>query len=54
MSVTQTEAVFEGDEDDIEEMLEFCREGPRNATIYNVEVIEEDFKDEFDSFEIRR
>lgn len=47
------EAVFEGDEKDVEEMIEFCKEGPRGATIDDVEVIEEDYKGNFEDFEIR-
>lgn len=48
------ECIFEGDADDIEEIVEFCKEGPRKAKISDVEVIEEKFEDEFDNiFEIR-
>jgi acylphosphatase len=36
------EAVFEGEPEDVEPMLSFCREGPRGAAVERVEVIEEE------------
>jgi acylphosphatase len=36
------EAVFEGEPDAVESMLEFCREGPRGAEVERVEVSEEE------------
>jgi len=36
------EAVFEGEPEDVESMLSFCREGPRGAIVERVEVIEEE------------
>ena len=35
------EALFEGDEDDVEAMIAFCRQGPRGAEVEGVEVSEE-------------
>jgi acylphosphatase len=35
------EAVFEGDPDAVERLVEFCREGPRGARVDSVEVTEE-------------
>ncbi len=32
------EAVFEGEEDAVEEMVEWCRTGPRHARVTRVEV----------------
>lgn len=46
-------AVFEGDEADVDEMVEFCKEGVRGAVIDDVEVIDQDYKGDFDDFEIR-
>ena len=34
----RVEAVFEGDEDAVRSMIEFCREGPRLADVNDVEV----------------
>ena len=35
------EAVFEGEPDDVEALLEFCRRGPRGADVERVDVVEE-------------
>jgi acylphosphatase len=35
------EAVFEGEEDAVERLVAFCREGPRGAQVESVEVAEE-------------
>jgi acylphosphatase len=35
------EAVFEGDPDAVERLVEFCREGPRGARVDSVDVFEE-------------
>jgi acylphosphatase len=36
------EAVFEGEPDAVEELVEFCRRGPSRAQVASVEVIEEE------------
>ena len=36
------EAVFEGDPEAIEEMVEFCRRGPSRAKVASVEVVDEE------------
>jgi acylphosphatase len=36
------EAVFEGDEDAVERLVEFCREGPRGARVDHVDVADEE------------
>ena len=35
------EAVFEGERDDVEALVEFCRRGPRGAEVERVDVEEE-------------
>ena len=35
------EAVFEGDPEAVERLVEFCRQGPRGAQVESVEVTEE-------------
>jgi acylphosphatase len=35
------EAVFEGEPDDVEALVEFCRRGPRGADVERIEVAEE-------------
>lgn len=49
----RVEAVFEGEEEKVEEMVDFCHEGSRSANVENVEVEWEDHQDEFSNFEIR-
>ena len=46
------EAVFEGDEDAVESMLRFCREGPGRAEVERVEVSEEE-SEGLQGFEVR-
>jgi acylphosphatase len=36
------EAVFEGEEEAVESMVRWCREGPRGAVVERVEVIDEE------------
>jgi acylphosphatase len=36
------EAVFEGDEEAVERLVAFCREGPRGAQVESVDVMEEE------------
>ncbi len=36
------EAVFEGEDDAVERLVAFCREGPRGAQVESVDVSEED------------
>jgi acylphosphatase len=35
------EAVFEGDAEAVERLVDFCREGPRGARVERIEVVEE-------------
>jgi len=47
------EAVFEGEKEDVEEMISWSRHGPPAARVENVDVNRQEFKGEFDSFSIR-
>jgi len=47
------EAVFEGEREKIEKILEWMRKGPPFARVDGLEVKWEDFKGEFEDFEIR-
>jgi acylphosphatase len=49
----KVEAVFEGDKEKIEKILEWMRIGPPLAKVENLEIRWEDFKDEFENFEIK-
>lgn len=46
------EAVFEGEKAAVHSVVEWCRKGPPNSKVSSVNVIEEDYKDEFRRFEI--
>ena len=47
------EAVFEGDEENIKEMLEWCHHGPPSAKVENVEVEKQTPSNGFDGFSIK-
>ena len=49
----RVEAVFEGEEEKVKEMIEFCKKGPPGSRVDEIDVKEEKYKGEFNSFEIR-
>ncbi len=49
----RVEAVIEGDEEKLKEMLEFFHRGPPLAIVKKVDVIEEEYKGEFKDFRIK-
>lgn len=49
----KVEAVFEGEEKSVKELIEFCRRGPSGARVKNIHVIWENYTGEFKDFEIR-
>jgi len=49
----RVEAVFEGEEQEVKRMVEFCKQGTSRATVTNVVIRWEDYVGEFDSFEVR-
>ncbi|HKJ88823.1 MAG TPA: acylphosphatase [Gammaproteobacteria bacterium] len=44
------EAVFEGDKDQVAELVEWCRQGPPSARVDDLRVSWEDYRGEFDDF----
>jgi len=48
----RVEAVFEGDSKSISSVIEWARVGPANSRIDDIEVINEEFKNEFSTFEV--
>jgi acylphosphatase len=50
----QVEAVFEGDEAKVEEMVEWCRHGPDGAQVAGVDVKYETATGEFSGFIVKR
>ncbi|MEM2478483.1 MAG: acylphosphatase, partial [Thermoproteota archaeon] len=49
----RVEAVFEGEEETVMKMIEFCKKGPPGARVTDVKVEWEDYKGEFNRFSIR-
>ena len=49
----RVEAVFEGDRDRVEEMVNWARSGPIWAKVEALDVIWDDYQAEFEGFEIR-
>lgn len=47
------EAVFEGEETAVEQMLEWCKEGPSMARVTHVEVDKQPCLDSFEDFRIK-
>ncbi len=48
----RVEAVFEGEEEKVKKMIDFCHEGSKAARVKDVEVNWEDYQDEFSEFKI--
>jgi len=49
----RVEAVFEGEKENVEKLLEFCRKGPPGARVTKVDVLWENYMGEFADFTIR-
>jgi len=48
----KVEAVFEGEKENVEEVIEFCRRGPLGARVTKVDVQWQGFTGEFKNFKI--
>jgi len=49
----RVEAIFEGEEPNVKELVEYCRTGPRGARVTSVNVTWEPYTGEFETFEVR-
>jgi acylphosphatase len=49
----RVEAVFEGEEEDVKRVIEFCKRGTPAARVGNADVMWENYSGEFRDFEIR-
>ena len=49
----RVEAVFEGEKEAVEAMVDFCRRGPAGAIIKGVDVLWEEPTGEFDRFQVQ-
>lgn len=50
----RVEAVFEGEKEAVEKMVEFCKTGPWSAIVQDVVVKEEGWSGKYTNFEIKR
>lgn len=46
------EALFEGENHQVDAILDWCKQGPPHANVTDVEVTRKDYSGEFNSFEI--
>jgi acylphosphatase len=46
------EAVFEGDKEKVDRIIQWCHHGPPEARVTKVHVLWEDYKGEFDDFSV--
>ncbi|MBR9707584.1 MAG: acylphosphatase [Candidatus Diapherotrites archaeon] len=49
----RVEAIFEGEDERVNALMQWCNKGPNGARVDKVEVKEEECKDEFKDFKIR-
>jgi acylphosphatase len=47
------EAVFEGEQENVKELIKFCKQGPLGARVTGIDVVWENYTGEFKDFEIR-
>ena len=50
----RVEAVFEGEQEKVDNMVEWCRKGPNYADVKDVQVISEKYFEEFKDFSVRK
>jgi len=53
LSDGRVETVFEGEDNPVDAMLEWCRKGPSLARVNHIDVAEEPFSGHFQDFNIR-
>lgn len=49
----QVEALFEGEEKLVKELIEYCKQGPKSALVTHLDVKWEAYKGEFGSFKVK-
>jgi len=49
----RVEAVFEGEEEPVKAIVEFCKKGPRNAVVTKFDLTWEPFLGDFKDFKVR-
>ena len=48
----RVEAIFEGEEEDVKALVDFCKKGPKGATVKGFSLDREQFSGESENFEI--
>lgn len=46
------EAVFEGDREKVDQIIQWCHRGPSEARVKNVSVVWEEYTEEFEDFSV--
>ena len=49
----RVEAIFEGEQENVKALIEFCKRGPPGARVTNVDIIWESYTGEFRNFEVK-
>ena len=49
----KVEAIFEGDENSVEEMIAWCKQGPPMSFVLNIEVYNQPYTGEFQKFSVK-
>jgi len=49
----KVEAVFEGEKEKVDKIIDFCKRGPPGARVFNFKIDWEEFKNEFKDFQIK-
>lgn len=49
----RVEAVFEGDEEKVDKIVEWCKQGPSMASVTNISLMEEKYENEFHDFRVK-
>lgn len=50
----RVEAIFEGEREDVEQLIDFCKSGPPGARVTKIDVQWKEYTREFKAFKIRR
>ena len=50
----KVEAIFEGEREDVEQLIDFCKSGPSGARVTKIDVQCKEYTGEFKAFKIRR
>ncbi len=50
----RVEAIFEGEKESVNSLVDFCKRGPRGAVVQDTSISWEPFLNEFKEFSVRR